>query len=146
MRESIEEFLGPEAEQEVIDAIREAELNTSGEIRVHLEYSCSGHPIERAQEVFTILGMDNTRQQNAVLIYVAVEDHQFAICGDQGIDTVVPDDFWDSTRNIIQVHFKAGNFREGLRKGISEVGSQLKIHFPRGGSDINELPDSISTS
>ncbi|MBT8272119.1 MAG: TPM domain-containing protein [Bacteroidia bacterium] len=146
MQESIEDFLGPEGEQQVINAIREAELNTSGEIRVHLEYSCSGHAFERAQEVFSILGMDNTRQQNAVLIYVALQDHQFAICGDKGIDGVVPENFWDSTRDLIQNHFCSGNFISGLSSGIIEVGNQLKSHFPRGGSDINELPDSISTS
>ena len=126
MQESIEDFLGAEGEQQVIDAIRQAELNTSGEIRVHLEYSCSGQPYDRAQEVFSILGMDNTRLQNAVLIYVAVRDHQFAICGDQGIDAVVPGDFWHSTRDLIQNHFRTGSFAAGLSSGIIEVGNQIR--------------------
>lgn len=146
MFNSIEEFLTSSEEQLVIDAIRKAELNTSGEIRVHLEGSCKGNAFDRALEVFSILQMDNTRLQNAVLIYVAVHDHSFSICGDIGINAVVPENFWDSTKDIIEKHFKAEDFARGLAEGILKIGEQLKAHFPRDPKDRNELPDSISRS
>jgi len=146
MLNSIEDFLSPSEEQQVIDAIRTAELNTSGEIRVHLEGCCNGDPFERALDVFTILRMDNTKSQNAVLIYVAVHDHNFAVCGDKGINTVVPDSFWDNTKDDIENHFKKKRFAEGLSQGILKIGEQLKAHFPWNEGDVNELPDSISSS
>lgn len=146
MLNSIEEFLTSSEEKRVIDAIRKAELNTSGEIRVHLESKCQGDSFNRAIEVFSILKMDNTKLQNAVLIYVAVHDHSFTICGDEGINAVVPENFWDSTKNIIQEHFEKKLFADGLAEGIMKVGEQLKAHFPWDQTDQNELPDSISRS
>ncbi|NND52113.1 MAG: TPM domain-containing protein [Flavobacteriaceae bacterium] len=146
MLNSIEEFLSATEEKQVIEAIRTAELNTSGEIRVHLEGSCQGNSYERALEVFSILKMDNTKLQNAVLIYVAVHDHSFTICGDEGINLVVPNDFWDSTKDIIEQHFRKKEFSQGLVAGIIKVGEQLKAHFPWDPRDQNELPDSISKS
>ena len=98
----IENFLSAEAEAEIIEAIRTAENKTSGEIRVHIEASASGDATERALEVFHFLKMDNTKQQNGVLIYVAVDDRNFVIYGDKGINEVVPKDFWESTKDEIQ--------------------------------------------
>jgi len=146
MLNSIEEFLTSSEEKLVIDAIRKAELNTSGEIRVHLESKCSGNSFNRAIEVFSILKMDNTKLQNAVLIYVAVHDHSFTIYGDKGINAVVSDEFWGGTKDIIEHRFKKKEFAEGLAEGIMKVGEQLKAHFPWDQSDQNELPDSISRS
>lgn len=140
----IEDFLTAEEEEAIISAIRTAEQNTSGEIRVHIESSSKMDPFERAMEVFHYLKMDNTKQQNGVLIYVAVEDKTFVIYGDKGINDVVPDDFWDSTKDIIQTHFKLGRFKEGLIEGILKAGKQLENHFPWIHNDQNELPDAIS--
>ena len=142
----IEAFLTNSEEQEIIDAIREAELNTSGEIRVHLENSAKGNIQNRALEVFYELKMDNTKLQNAVLIYVAVKDKTFAIYGDKGINDVVPENFWNSTKSIIEQHFKAWNFKLGLVEGIHKAGEQLKSHFPINTNDENELPNEITTS
>ena len=88
--------------------------------------------------------MDNTKESNGVLIYVAVHDHKFVILGDQGIDRVVPDNFWESTRDIIQDHFKHGRFKQGIVEGILEAGKELKAHFPWQSDDQNELSDEIS--
>ncbi|MBT8258198.1 MAG: TPM domain-containing protein [Bacteroidia bacterium] len=143
---SIEEFLSRKEEQDVIKAIRQAELNTSGEIRIHLENSCEKDPMTRAHEVFAILDMHNTQQQNAVLIYVAVNDQQFAIYGDKGIDKVVGADFWTRIKDEMASHFKAEAYAKGLAEGVKGVGEQLKSHFPWHPSDENELPDSLSTS
>ncbi|MDU8885634.1 TPM domain-containing protein [Yeosuana sp. MJ-SS3] len=143
---NIEEFLSTTEEQEIVEAIRIAEQNTSGEIRVHLENSSKGNIEKRALEVFYTLKMENTKLQNAVLIYVAVNDKQFAIYGDQGINHVVPSNFWDSTKNLIEQHFKKGQFKQGLIDGILKAGEQLKLHFPIAINDINELPNDITTS
>lgn len=142
----IEDFLTTSEEQQIIEAIRQAELNTSGEIRVHIENCCSQGAEARAKEVFSILKMDNTKLQNAVLIYIAVHDHHFAIYGDNGINNVVPDSFWNTTKDIIQDHFRKGEFGIGLINGIACVGEQLKLYFPWNSDDSNELPNTISTS
>lgn len=140
----VEDFLTASEEQEIVDAIRKAELKTSGEIRVHLEKTSKGDAYKRALEVFHLLKMDNTKEQNGVLIYVAVEDKAFVICGDKGINDVVPEDFWNSTKDIIQSHFKAGNFKQGLVDGVLKAGKELETHFPWQHGDVNELSNDIS--
>ena len=142
----VESFLTAEEEQEIVEAILMAEQDTSGEIRVHLEYSDRGDPIERVQELFYSLKMDNTRERNGVLLYIAVHDHHFVICGDKGIDEVVPEGFWDSTRDIIQDHFREGSFKEGIIAGVRSAGKELKAHFPRNPDQPNQLSDEISKS
>ncbi|UKM64822.1 TPM domain-containing protein [Flavobacteriaceae bacterium GSB9] len=141
---NIEDFLTQDEEQDIVEAIRQAELNTSGEIRVHIEKTTNGDPKNRALEVFHMLKMDNTQLKNGVLIYVAVDDKHFAIYGDEGINNAVPNDFWESTKNIIQAHFKNGHFKQGLIDGVIKSGEQLKTFFPYKASDINELPNDIS--
>jgi uncharacterized membrane protein len=146
VKREVERFLTKEDEAEIIEAIRVAEQDTSGEIRVHLEYGQGKDPMERAWELFHELKMDNTRQSNGVLLYIAVHDHKFTICGDSGICQVVPEGFWDSTRDIIQEHFRKGNFREGIIAGVLSAGRELKVHFPWHPEDPNELTDEISRS
>lgn len=140
----IEDFLSAGEEQDVIEAIRKAELNTSGEIRVHLEKTSKGDATHRALELFHLLKMDNTKLQNAVLIYVAVDDKTFVIYGDKGINALVETDFWDSTKDVIQSHFKTGHFKQGLIEGILKSGEQLKKYFPYESDDTNELTNEIS--
>lgn len=140
----VDSFLNSAEEQEIINAIQMAEGNTSGEIRVHIENGTKKDPYERAKEVFHLLKMDQTKLQNGVLIYVATNDRTFAICGDKGINEVVPKDFWDSTKNIMQSHFRQGAFKQGLIEGILKVGGQLQNYFPWKGDDVNELKDDIS--
>jgi len=140
----VEDFLTADEEQEIVDAILESERNTSGEIRVHIETSTSIDHYLRAQEVFHLLKMDNTREGNGVLIYVAVVDKKFVICGDKGIDEVVPKDFWNSTKDVIQNKFKEGKFKEGIINGILMAGKELKAHFPWNPNDTNELSNEIS--
>jgi uncharacterized membrane protein len=140
----VEDFLSKAEEQEIVEAIRVAEKNTSGEIRVHLEKTTSIAAFERAVEVFNLLEMHNTKDSNGVLIYVAVKDKQFAICGDKGINEKVSDDFWNSTKDTIANHFKNGNFKQGLVDGILKAGEQLKYHFPFQDDDADELSNEIS--
>ena len=140
----VEAFLTKEEEQEIISAIRIAEKNTSGEIRVHIEATSDKDPYERSLEVFHLLKMDNTKDANAVLIYVAVNDQKFVIYGDKGINKVVPKDFWNSTKDVMQIHFKNGNFKQGIVDGILKAGEELQAHFPWQIDDENELSNEIS--
>ena len=140
----VEDFLTDKEEQEIIEAIRTAEDNTSGEIRVHIERSSKLDSFDRAMEVFHFLKMDNTKLQNGVLIYVAVDDKNFVIYGDKGINDVVPNNFWDSTKDIIVSHFIKGDFKQGLVEGVLKAGEELQKHFPWEHMDRNELPDNIS--
>lgn len=140
----VEDFLTTKEEQEIIQSILDAEKNTSGEIRVHLEAHTRKELLNRAKEVFHLLKMDNTKQENGVLIYVAVNDKKFCIYGDRGIDKVVPEKFWDSTRDTIESHFKKGKFKQGLIEGILKAGKELEKHFPWHHGDVNELSNEIS--
>ena len=140
----VEAFLTKEEEQEIISAIRIAEKNTSGEIRVHIEATSDKDSYERSLEVFHLLKMDNTKDANAVLIYVAVKDKKFVIYGDKGINKVVPKYFWNSTKDIMQNHFKNANFKQGIVDGILKAGEELQAHFPWQIDDENELSNEIS--
>lgn len=140
----IDKFLTEKDEDEVVEAIRKAEKKTSGEIRVHIEKSCKGDIWARAMEVFHLLKMDNTKEDNGVLIYVAVEDQNFIIYGDKGINDVVPPDFWESTKDAIVAQFKKGNYKQGLIDGILKAGEQLQAHFPWSEGNENQLSDKIS--
>ncbi|MEE9407330.1 MAG: TPM domain-containing protein [Polaribacter sp.] len=140
----VEAFLTPQEEQEIISAIRVAEKNTSGEIRVHIEASTEKNHDERSLEVFHLLKMNNTKDENAVLIYVAVKDKKFVIYGDKGINKIVDADFWNSTKDIMQNHFKNSNFKQGIVDGILKAGEELKTHFPWQIDDEDELSNEIS--
>jgi uncharacterized membrane protein len=140
-----EKLFSQEDRDIIIAAIQTAERETSGEIQVHIENHCSGDVMDRAAEVFETLKMHQTKERNAVLFYLAVQDHRFAILGDSGINHVVPSDFWEKIKDRMLVEFKIGSFTEGLRIGIEMCGLQLKAHFPfEQKGDINELPDEIS--
>ena len=140
----VEDFLTKAEEQEIVEAIGKAEKDTSGEIRVHIEKENTIAPLDRAMEVFHNLQMENTQERNGVIIYVAVKSKHFAIYGDKGINEKVGIDFWDSTKEIMQNHFKNGNFKQGLIDGILKAGEQLKTHFPFQDNDTNELSNEIS--
>jgi uncharacterized membrane protein len=127
----------------IIHAITLAENKTSGEIRLAVESRCKSTALERAAYYFHRLGMQNTALRNGVLIYIAVDDHQFAIIGDQGIDRKVPPQFWENTKDLMAHHFRQGNIVQGLIVGIENAGEQLSQYFPSAPDDINELPNDI---
>jgi uncharacterized membrane protein len=126
------------------NAIRSAELNTSGEVQVHIESHCKGNVLDRAARVFSILKMHKTSLRNGVLFYLAVKDHKFAILGDVGINQLTPDDFWDDIKVKMGEYFKNEEITAGICEGIRMAGEQLKSHFPYQNDDINELPDEVS--
>ena len=137
-------FFSKEEKELIKSAVKEAELNTSGEIRVHLDNHCREDVMDRAAWWFGRLNMHRTQQRNGVLFYLAVKDHKFAILGDAGINAVTPEDFWGSIKEHMAEHFSRGNFSEGLKEGILMAGKALKDHFPHQEDDVNELSDDIS--
>jgi len=141
---SIRTFFSKEDKIEIKKAILNAELDTSGEIRVHLETVCEEEVLDRASYLFTKLGMKNTQLRNGILFYIAVKSQKFAIIGDEGINASVPENFWVDIKENMRTHFIKGEFVLGLREGIETTGKQLKRHFPHHLDDINELSDEIS--
>ena len=138
-------FFNKDGKEKIISAIKDAENQTSGEIRLHLESSCKGDALERAVQIFEKLKMHETMLRNGTLIYLAVKDKKFAIFGDEGINTIVPDNFWQDVKDEMRKLFIKGEFLEGITRGIFLVGEKLKEHFPYEEDDINELSDDIST-
>lgn len=140
----IKNFFSDDEKQRVVNAIKEAEKNTSGEIRVHLENHCREDVLDHAAYIFDQLEMQKTAQRNGVLFYIAVKDHQLAILGDAGINKVVPAGFWDKVRDTMIDHFKQNKYADGLVAGLLLAGEQLSTHFPYSKNDKNELKDDIS--
>ncbi len=140
----VRSFFTKEEQTQIVDAIKEAELNTSGEVRVHLDQHCEENMLDRAAFVFAKLKMHRTKLRNGVLFYLATASRKFAIIGDAGINQKVPDDFWDSIKEHVLSKFKEGNFADGLSEGIIKAGEKLKEHFPHQSDDVNELSDDIS--
>lgn len=139
-----QDFFTEEQKQAIQQAIVNAELNTSGEIRVHIEEKCKGDVLDAASKIFTKLNMHKTELRNGVLFYLAVDDHKFAIAGDKGIDEKVEDNFWDTIRDTMLENFKQKKFTEGLSVGIAMAGEKLKIYFPFQSHDTNELSNDVS--
>jgi uncharacterized membrane protein len=137
-------FFTKEQKEQITAAVKEAELNTSGEIRVHLDNRCREDVMDRAAWWFARLEMHKTEQRNGVLFYLAVKDRKFAILGDIGINAVTPDNFWDNIKEKIAGHFAESDFSGGLREGILMAGLALKDQFPHQKGDVNELSDEIS--
>lgn len=137
-------FFNKEQQAHILASVKEAEKETSGEIRVHIETYCSEDVLDRAAWVFKKMGMHKTAERNGVLFYLAISDRKFAIIGDAGINSKVPLGFWDEIKELLQKNFKENMFTEGLAEGIIMAGMQLKSHFPCSKDDINELSDEIS--
>jgi uncharacterized membrane protein len=137
-------FFTSDEQKSILAAIQEAEKETSGEIRLHIDTSCKEDVLDRAAWLFKQLGMEKTAARNGVLFYLAVEDRKFAILGDSGINSKVPEDFWNSVKELLTRNFKEGKFAEGLSEGILLAGKQLQTHFPCCKDDVNELSDEIS--
>lgn len=142
--EPLNEFFIPEDQLRILSSIDLAERKSSGEIRVRVERSAGKDIMKTARKAFKMLGMRKTKQRNGILFFFAVEERQFVILGDKGINNVVPDTFWDDIRDLMQRYFGEGFFAKGLSEGIKLTGYALSKYFPHQRDDINELPDAIS--
>jgi len=138
------QFFTEEQKKNITDAVKEAELNTSGEIRVHIESDCKTDVLDRAAYIFEKLAIHKTELRNGVLFYLSINDRKFAILGDAGINAVTPDNFWEEIKETVLNHFKKNEFDLGLSTGIKMAGEALKKHFPYQKDDVNELSDEIS--
>lgn len=138
------DFLSKEEQSLIVSTIKEAELETSGEIRVHIESKCKADLMQRAVYVFNYLKMYKTAARNGVLIYIDVSNKRFAIIGDCGINSKVPAGFWDGIKDVMAEHFKKGEFCNGICSAIKMSGRELKAYFPYHKDDVNEQPDDIS--
>lgn len=136
-------FLTEEVKETLKRAIASAENQTSGEIVVSLVKHCKGDVFEEAKKFFDEKGLYKTKERNAVLVYLAYKDHKLAILGDEGINQKVPEDFWDSTVEIMTSNFKEGRYAKGLEEGILKIGEELKHDFPWQEDDENEIADEI---
>ena len=141
---AVESFLTPEQEYDLIKVIREAEKNTSGELRIHIENNTEKPTLERAKEVFLYLKMNETKERNGILIYLGIGSKQVAIVGDVGIDALVSDNFWEDEIQLMKKLFVQNDFETGLSETITRIGEKLKLFFPYKEDDTNELSDSIS--
>lgn len=139
------EFFSADEKKKIVEAIQEAELTTSGEVRVFIESRCRFvDPLDRAAELFWQLKMDYTQDRNAVLVYVAVRDHQFAVFADKGIHEKVGNEFWSQEVQAMKRHFKENHYADAVIQVVKDVGIALQHHFPfNKDTDKNELPDDI---
>lgn len=138
------DYFSPEQQNQIVEAIQQAELNTSGEIRVHIDLTCKGEVLDCAAKTFAALKIHRTKLRNGVLFYLTILDRKFAILGDAGINAHVPENFWENIKLAMQEKFQENNLTEGLVLGITLAGEQLKKFFPYKDNDVNELNDDIS--
>ncbi len=139
------DFFSKEENEMIVQAIRYAEQQTSGEVRIFIESRCRFiDPLARAKEIFLQLKMENTAHRNGVLFYVAIKDRQLAIFADSGIHEAAGDQYWvDVVKHILSL-FDKENYATGIKECISKIGEALKNHFPYDKeADKNELPDEI---
>ena len=137
-------FFTEDEQKKIIEEIRQAEEQTSGEIRVHLDRHSGGDVLKKAQKIFYQRGMAHTKHRNGVLIYLATDHRKFAIVGDEGIHRVVPENYWEEVREEMQKHFREEKFLAGVCRAIQRIGEKLQAHFPAEKAGPNELPDEIS--
>ena len=138
------DIFSTEEQDRIVQAISVAEAKTSGEIRLVIDKKLvADSALDAAVFYFEELEMHKTGLRNGVLIYLAVEDHAFAIIGDRGLDTKVEANFWDETKELMVSFFRRDGIVEGIIAGIHDVGEQLQKYYPRGIDDVNELPDDI---
>ena len=137
-------FFTAEEQQLLVKAVREAEQNTSGEVRVFVESRCKYvDPVDRAKEIFFNLKMESTKDRNAVLFYIALKDHQLALFGDEGIYTRLGAEYWNLEVKKIIKDFSKNDIVGGICHCVLDIGSALKEQFPYETTDKNELPDEI---
>ena len=124
-------------------AITRAESMTSGEIRVAVTHAPAGNPLAAAQEIFMRQGMNQTRDRNAVLIYLAPASQTFAVIGDEAVHEKCGGIFWQELATAMTDRFKVGDFTGGLLHGIERAGTLLAAHFPRQSGDKDELSNQV---
>lgn len=137
-------FFTREEEFEIIQAIKEAEKATSGEIRVHLTKEITKNPLREAVRIFNVLKMHKTKQRNGCLILIGLKNKKIAVIGDKGINAKAGEGFWDDVINLMADNFRKDDYVKGLTQAVLRIGEKLKRYFPYAQDDINELSDELS--
>lgn len=138
------EFLEKLDQQRITDAIKTAELQTSGEIRVHVQPKAHGDIRTVAERTFERLGMTKTAERTGVLLFIACEEQRFVILGDKGINEKAPAGFWDEIAAKLTIRFQAGEYTDGIVEAIHSAGEELRHDFPRQHTDVDELANEIN--
>lgn len=137
-----------DAEQEAIlvRAIGDAEAGNHGEVRLHVEPRCPAEdPLERAAELFALLGMDETERDTGVLLYVATHDRACAVFAGEGVHGAESEGFWQEVADAIANGYRRNDPLAGLEMALLRIGALLREAVP--GRDIagDELPNLVST-
>lgn len=143
---ALTDFLSKDDQTRITDAITMAEKRTSGEICVHITPKCGGDVMEAAEKKFNKLGLYKTERRNAVIIYVAYKSKKFAILGDEGINNVVPDDYWRVEKDTLGKYLSQGKPADGICEVVAQIGESLAAYFPPVENDVNELSNDVSYS
>jgi uncharacterized membrane protein len=147
-RARIRRAIRPGAFERIEDAIRKSEATHSGQLRFAIEGALEMAPLlgnqparERAIDVFSMLRVWDTAQNNGVLIYLLLADRDFEIVADRGIDSKVGYSEWKRICTTMEAEFRGYDFERGILLGIAAVTEHLARHFPASGARRNELPD-----
>jgi uncharacterized membrane protein len=140
------EFLSNKDMTSLVEAIKTAEHQSTGQIHVHIDSTTEKQNAKVAYEIFKSLNMEHTVHRNGVLFHVNFEQKYLTIIGDKGIHKVVRQSFWDHLHDYITHEFSKENYCGGLKDAILKTGIELKKHFPLKGKNENELPDEITFS
>ena len=134
--------------QRIEQAIAASEKNHLGEIRFAVELNLplldvlgkkSGR--QRAIEIFSQLRVWDTEQNNGVLIYLLLADHDFEILADRGVHQYAGNDYWTKLSHEMEALFRQGQFEAGVLHGITQIGILLAQYYPANINNDNELPD-----
>ena len=139
------DFFTPSEKERIVQVIRLAEQQTSGEIKVYVEArNPLVDPLQRAKELFFKQQMEQTRHRNAVLLYLALKHKEMALYGDEGIHNAVDDSYWNDTVKKMAHEFKKGDVTSAIVRCVEEIGNALKEKFPfDNNNDKDELSDSV---
>lgn len=142
--ENLTEVFTETEQEDILQAIKYAEIDSSCEFKVHVDHKCPEDSAKRARHLFHKLGVDKTVSRNGIMFYLALDCRKFIIKPDQGVEQTVPKDFWDEIYHIMLVHFRKEEYAAGLAEAIQRAGEKLKAFFPWDREDQNEVPDDIS--
>lgn len=98
-------------------------------------------PRERALEVFGLLRVWDTEENNGVLVYLLLADRDVEIVADRAVHRRVGEAAWEAICKRMEAAFRDGRLVDGLEAGVREISALLAQHFPGDGRDANELPD-----
>ena len=133
--------------RKIEDEIKRTEANHNGQIRFVAEHALDIWPLfagmsarERALDVFSMLRIWDTEQNNGVLIYLLLADRDVEIVADRGIHRRSGEEVWEGICREMEAAFREGRYEEGVLNGIKRVGAELERHFPSAHAG-NELPD-----